>query len=136
VAAELLRRHHKALATHAARHGKRGTIAAARATGKGGRSLAAWLAAKAARRWQARGQAAPLFLIRRRPDAADDGAAERAARREAERQQRLATGQPAAVITAATGSHDPAGAPAPASTLGRSSPSWGGGEAPACGNVR
>src|ERR1019366_2882607 len=36
--AELLRRHHHALAAGGWRHGKRGTIAAARMAGKGGRS--------------------------------------------------------------------------------------------------
>ena len=49
--AELLRRHHKALPAY----GKRGTIAAARFAGKGGRSVTAPLTAWAGRRWAARG---------------------------------------------------------------------------------
>jgi hypothetical protein len=114
VTAELLRRHHKALAAGAARQASRGTVAAARAAGTGTRSLARWLEAKAAPRWHAR-QHVPVLLARPRPAAtADDGgAAERAARREAERRQRLATGTPAAVVTPATVTPAPAGMGSP-----------------------
>jgi hypothetical protein len=49
--AELLRRHHKALAVHAARHGKRGSIAAARMAGNGGRSVTSRLTSWAGPRW-------------------------------------------------------------------------------------
>jgi hypothetical protein len=52
--AELLRRHHKALAGHAVRHGKRGTIAAARMAGNGGRSVTSRLTSWAGPRWSAR----------------------------------------------------------------------------------
>ena len=51
---ELLRRHHRAIAGHAARHGKRGALAAARSTCRGTRSATAWLAAKAGPRWEKR----------------------------------------------------------------------------------
>ena len=53
-AGELLRRHHRAIASHAARHGKRGALAAARGTRRGARSATAWLAVKAAPRWEKR----------------------------------------------------------------------------------
>ncbi len=55
-AAGLTRRHHKALARHAGRQGKRATVAGARAAGSGYRKAAAW----AGPRWQGRrgGQAA------------------------------------------------------------------------------
>jgi hypothetical protein len=52
--AELLRRHHKALAAGGWRHGKRGTIAAARMAGKGGRSATSRLTSWAGPRWSAR----------------------------------------------------------------------------------
>jgi hypothetical protein len=52
--AELLRRHHRTLAAHAARHGKRGTLAAARVAGRGGRSVTSRLTAWAGPRWAAR----------------------------------------------------------------------------------
>ena len=54
--AELARRHHKALAVHAGRHGKRATIATARAAGKGGRSIRDRLASWAGPRWARRSQ--------------------------------------------------------------------------------
>ena len=74
-AAELLRRHHRALARHAARHGKRGALFAARhgrrgalAAGRGARrgsqSAAGYLARKAAARWQNR-EHRPLMFTRR-----------------------------------------------------------------------
>ncbi len=49
-AAELLRRHHRALAAHAARHGKRGALAAARVAAHGSRAAAGRLAGRAAQR--------------------------------------------------------------------------------------
>jgi len=51
-AAQLLRRHHRALAAGAARHGRRGAHAAARAAGTGSRAAAGQLAAWAAQRGQ------------------------------------------------------------------------------------
>jgi hypothetical protein len=53
-AAEMLRRHHRTIAVHAGRHGKRATIATARAAGKGGRSIRDRLASWAGPRWAAR----------------------------------------------------------------------------------
>src|SRR5258705_12119229 len=50
VAVELLRRHHRVLRHHS----KRGAVAAARSTRRGTRSATAWLAAKAALRWENR----------------------------------------------------------------------------------
>jgi hypothetical protein len=93
VGAELLRRNRKALAGHAMRHGRRGASAVASVTRKGSKSAASRLSAWAGPRWAARA---------------------RLDRREAERRQRLGTGQLAATVTAATGTHDPASAPAPA----------------------
>ena len=52
--AELLRRHHRTLAAHAGRQGKRGTLAAGRMAGRGGRSVTSRLTAWAGRRWAAR----------------------------------------------------------------------------------
>jgi hypothetical protein len=49
-AAELLRRHHRAMGRHAWRHSKRGALFAGRHIGRGGKALTA----KAAGRWQAR----------------------------------------------------------------------------------
>ena len=76
-AAELLRRHHRAVARHAARHGKRGALFAARhgrrgalAAGRGARrgsqSAVGYLARKAAARWQNR-EHRPLMFGRTRP---------------------------------------------------------------------
>ena len=73
-AAELLRRHHRALARHAARHGKRGALfaarhgrrgalAAGRGTRRGSQSAAGYLARKAAARWQNR-EHRPLLFTR------------------------------------------------------------------------
>jgi hypothetical protein len=87
--AELLRRHHKALAAHAARHGKRGAIAAARTAGRGGRSVTSRLTSWAGPRWAARrpvsggmGWATP------------EATAERRARREAGRRDGPGQGRP------------------------------------------
>jgi hypothetical protein len=64
--AELLRRHHRALAAHAARHGKRGALAA----GRGARHGTGAAIAKAASRWQARQPGPPMFTTTRPgPDA-------------------------------------------------------------------
>ena len=73
-AAELLRRHHRALARHAARHGKRGALfaarhgrrgalAAARGARRGSQSAAGYLTRKAAARWQNR-EHRPLMFTR------------------------------------------------------------------------
>ncbi len=71
-AAELLRRHHRALARHAVRHGRRGALFTARhsrrgalAAGRGARrssqSAAGYLTQKAAARWQNRAHRPLLF---------------------------------------------------------------------------
>ena len=52
--AEMLRRHHKAIAAHGWRHGKRGTLAAARVAGRGSRSVTSRLTSWAGPRWAAR----------------------------------------------------------------------------------
>ena len=76
-AAELLRRHHRALARHAARHGKRGALftarhsrrgalAAGRGARRGSQSALGYLARKAAARWQNR-EHRPLMFHRTRP---------------------------------------------------------------------
>jgi hypothetical protein len=59
-AAEALRRHHKTLARHAARHGSRGAAAAARAARRHGKTITRQLAAWAAPRWQRRARWSPL----------------------------------------------------------------------------
>jgi hypothetical protein len=74
---ELLRRHHRALARHAARHGKRGALfaarhgrrgalAAGRGARRGGRSAFGYLAQKAAARWENR-EHRPLMFGRTHP---------------------------------------------------------------------
>lgn len=60
--AELLRRHHKAIAAGGWRHGKRGTLAAARKARKGGRSATARLTAWAGPRWAGRRPADSAWL--------------------------------------------------------------------------
>jgi hypothetical protein len=57
VSAELTRRHHRAAARHAIRHGKRGAAAAARHGG----SVRTWLVAKAAARWENRERRPLMF---------------------------------------------------------------------------
>jgi hypothetical protein len=54
VLAELVRRHHRAAARHAIRHGKRGALAAARRARRHGRAVHGWLVAKTASRWASR----------------------------------------------------------------------------------
>ena len=71
-AVELLRRHHRAIAGHAARHGKRGALAAARGTRRGARSATAWLAARAAPRWENR-EHRPLMFRKLRSEPEDAG---------------------------------------------------------------
>jgi hypothetical protein len=66
-AGELLRRHHRAIAGHAARHGKRGALAAARGTRTGAQSATAWLVAKAASRWAGREHQPLMFRMLREP---------------------------------------------------------------------
>jgi hypothetical protein len=78
VLAELTRRHHRTLAGHAARHGRRAisygrrqSAAGARLAGRHGRTVLAWLAAKARSRWKNR-EHRPLAFRRlraaRRPE--------------------------------------------------------------------
>jgi hypothetical protein len=62
VMAELTRRHHRTLAGHAARQGRRAigygrrrSAAGARLAGRRGKAMLAWLAAKAGPRWEGRG---------------------------------------------------------------------------------
>ena len=54
VAAELTRRHHRTVAGHAVRHGKRGAAASARHARRHGGTALQWLVAKAAPRWENR----------------------------------------------------------------------------------
>src|SRR5437588_1437414 len=74
VVVELLRRHHRAIAGHAVRHGKRGALAAARGTRRGARSATAWLVSKAAPRWENR-ERQPLMFRKLRGKPADPAAA-------------------------------------------------------------
>jgi hypothetical protein len=60
---EVLRRHHRAIGRHGWRYGKRGATAAARRTRNDTRSAIAWLAAKAAPRWEQR-EHRPLLFAR------------------------------------------------------------------------
>jgi hypothetical protein len=53
-AAELTRRHHRAAARHAIRHGKRGVAAAARHARRHGGTVRAWLVSRARSRWENR----------------------------------------------------------------------------------
>jgi hypothetical protein len=69
VAVELLRRHHRVLR----RHGKRGAVAAARRTRTGARWATAWLAAKAAPRWENR-EHRPLMFRKLRGEPEDPAA--------------------------------------------------------------
>src|SRR2546421_4133875 len=69
VAVELLRRHHRVLR----HHGKRGAVAAARRTRTGARSATAWLAAKAAPRWENR-EHRPLMFRKLRGEPEDPAA--------------------------------------------------------------
>jgi hypothetical protein len=75
--AELTRRHHRT----AARHGKRGAIAAARRARRDGRTALRWLVAKTAPRWENR-EHRPLVFLRLRGEP-EDPAAETAPRAEA-----------------------------------------------------
>ena len=54
VVAELTRRHHRTVAGHAIRHGKRGAVASARHARRHGGTALQWLVAKAAPRWESR----------------------------------------------------------------------------------
>jgi hypothetical protein len=65
VTGELLRRHHRTIAGHAVRHGKRGALAAARGTRRGTRSATTWLVARAGPRWAIR-EHQPLMFRRLR----------------------------------------------------------------------
>jgi hypothetical protein len=81
VLAELTRRHHRTVAGHAARHGKRAIGYGRRQSAAGARTLAAWLAAKAGPRWRGRFQRPVLFRrLRGEPeDPAAEGQPEEAA---------------------------------------------------------
>ena len=65
VAAELTRRHHRTVARHAIRHGKRGAVASARHARRHGGTALQWLVAKAAPRWENR-EHRPLMFRRLR----------------------------------------------------------------------
>ena len=65
VAAELTRRHHRTVAGHAIRHGKRGAVATARHARRHGGTALQWLVAKAAPRWENR-EHRPLMFRRLR----------------------------------------------------------------------
>jgi hypothetical protein len=75
-AAGLLRRHHRALARSAARHGKRAAVGTVRGTRKHGGRLAGRVSEWAAPRWQGRqaGDAGPRWIFRRGHDSASDQA--------------------------------------------------------------
>jgi hypothetical protein len=73
VVVELLRRHHRAIGRHAARHGKRGAVAIATHARRHGGTLRAWLVAKAAPRWENREHRHLMFLrLRGQPEGAAD----------------------------------------------------------------
>ena len=69
VVAELTRRHHRTVAGHAIRHGKRGAVASARHARRHGGTALQWLVAKAAPRWESR-EHRPLMFRRLRGDEA------------------------------------------------------------------
>jgi hypothetical protein len=81
VAAELTRRHHRAAARHAIRHGKRGAVATARHARRHGGTALGWLTAKAAPRWENR-EHRPL-MFRKLRGGPEDPAAEPAPEAEA-----------------------------------------------------
>ena len=62
-AAELLRRHHRAMGRHAWRHSKRGAVFTAHHTHRGAKAAGGYLASKAAARWENR-QHRPLMFTR------------------------------------------------------------------------
>ena len=63
VVAELTRRHHRTVAGHAIRHGKRGAVASARHARRHGGTALQWLMAKTAPRWEQR-EHRPLMFAR------------------------------------------------------------------------
>jgi hypothetical protein len=65
VLAELTRRHHKAAAGHAIRHGKRGAAATARHARRHGSAARAWLVSKAGPRWENRPRQPLMFRMLR-----------------------------------------------------------------------
>jgi len=124
-AAELLRRHHQALASGAWRHGRRGALAAARRARRHGGALAGRVNARAGARWASRGDTwrAPLLLTRRPADGGQhQGVGDQAcdsgddARPQAGSRDRPDGEPPAARPHSAPagGAADPASAPAPA----------------------
>jgi hypothetical protein len=66
-AVELLRRHHRAIGRHAMRYGKQGTAATARHARRHGRTVHAFLVAKAGPRWENR-EHRPLLFHKVRED--------------------------------------------------------------------
>ncbi len=75
VLVELTRRHHRTVARHAARHGKRAAVATARHAHRHGRTVLGWLVSKAGPRWDSR-EHQPLMFRRlcREPDSPADPA--------------------------------------------------------------
>jgi hypothetical protein len=67
ILAELTRRHHRTVAGHAIRHGKRGAVASARHARQHGGTALQWLVAKAAPRWESR-EHRPLMFRKVRED--------------------------------------------------------------------
>ena len=67
VAAELLRRHHRAIGRHAVRYGKRGAAGTARHARRHGGTALRWLVARAAPRWENR-EHQPLMFRKLRGD--------------------------------------------------------------------
>jgi hypothetical protein len=71
VLAELTRRHHKTVAGHAIRHGKRGAAATARHARRHGSTALAWLVAEAGPRWENRPHQPLMFRkLRGKPEGA------------------------------------------------------------------
>jgi len=71
VLAELTRRHHRTVAGHVIRHGRRGAAATARHARRHGSTVRAWLVSKAAPRWERR-EHRPLMVrkLRSEPEGA------------------------------------------------------------------
>ena len=72
-AAELLRRHHRAIGRHAVRYGKRGAVATARRARRHGGTVRAWLVAKTAPRWESREHQPLMFRRLRGGERAEGG---------------------------------------------------------------
>jgi hypothetical protein len=87
VLAELTRRHHRTVAGHAARHGRRAIGYGRRQSAAGGRAVLAWLTAKAGSRWE---NIRAFNAARRERDRQIDRDAEEAAQRGVGQVRRLA----------------------------------------------